>query len=343
MLHRLIERHWQTPNPLLTPILWPLARLFGLLAARRREGYLKGRRHSEKLPVPVVVVGNVQAGGSGKTPVVQALVCALQERGIRPGIISRGYGRSGQGVHVLNSQSTAEQAGDEPLLLHRSTGAPAAVGNRRAEAGRALWAAHPEVQIIVADDGLQHYALQRDFELAVFPAADVGRPLDLLPNGNLREPLARLESVNAVLLANSAPDSPEPDWALPDNVLLCRSRLQCGQIYRLHRPHELLPEGYLKQRRVIAAAAIAKPERFFAELARLGIETERQIALPDHASWQIADLPAADCYIVTEKDAVKLAADTAQEVWVLPVRAELSEALVQAVIRRCLPDREQAT
>ena len=292
MLHRLIERHWQTPNPLLTPILWPLARLFGLLAARRREGYLKGRRHSEKLPVPVVVVGNVQAGGSGKTPVAQALVRALQERGIRPGIISRGYGRSGQGVHVLNSQSTAEQAGDEPLLLHRSTGAPAAVGSRRAEAGRALLAAHPEVQIIVADDGLQHYALQRDFELAVFPAADVGRPLALLPNGNLREPL---------------------------------------------------PEGYLKQRRVIAAAAIAKPERFFAELARLGIETERQIALPDHAAWQIADLPAADCYIVTEKDAVKLAADTAQEVWVLPVCAELPEALVQAVIRRCLPGKEQAT
>ena len=343
MLHRLIERHWQTPNPLLTPILWPLARLFGLLAARRREGYLKGRRHSDKLPVPVVVVGNVQAGGSGKTPVVQALVRALQERGIRPGIISRGYGRSGQGVHVLNNQSTVAQAGDEPLLLHRSTGAPTAVGSRRAEAGRALLAEHPEVQIIVADDGLQHYALQRDFELAVFPAADVGRPLDLLPNGNLREPLQRLESVNAVLLANSTPDSPEPDWALPDNVLLCRSRLQCGQIYRLHRPHEPLPEGYLKQRRVIAAAAIAKPERFFAELARLGIETERQMALPDHAAWQIADLPAADCYIVTEKDAVKLAADTAQEVWVLPVRAELPEALVQAVIRRCLPDREQAT
>ena len=205
MLYRLIERHWQTPNPLLTPILWPLARLFGLLAARRREGYLKGQRHSEKLPVPVVVVGNVQAGGSGKTPVVQALVRALQERGIRPGIISRGYGRSGQGVHVLNNQSTAAQAGDEPLLLHRSTGAPAAVGSRRAEAGRALLAEHPEVQIIVADDGLQHYALQRDFELAVFPAADVGRPLDLLPNGNLREPLQRLESVNAVLLANSTP------------------------------------------------------------------------------------------------------------------------------------------
>ena len=340
MLHRLIERHWQTPNPLLTPILWPLARLFGLLAALRREGYLKGRRHSEKLPVPVVVVGNVQAGGSGKTPVAQALVRALQERGIRPGIISRGYGRSVQGVHVLNNQSTAVQAGDEPLLLHRSTGAPAAVGSRRAAAGRALLAEHPEVQIIIADDGLQHYALQRDFELAVFPTADVGRPLDLLPNGNLREPLQRLESVNAVLLANSTPDSPEPDWALPDNVLLCRSRLQCGQIYRLHRPHEPLPEGYLKQRRIIAAAAIAKPERFFAELARLGIETERQMALPDHAAWQIADLPAADCYIVTEKDAVKLAADTAQEVWVLPVRAELPEALVQAVIRRCLPDRE---
>ncbi|MBH5330132.1 tetraacyldisaccharide 4'-kinase [Eikenella sp. S3360] len=343
MLHRLIENHWRTPNPLLTPLLWPLARLFGILAARRRAGYLKGRRHSEKLPVPVAVVGNIQAGGSGKTPVVQALALALQTRGIRVGIISRGYGRSGRGVHVLSSESTAAQAGDEPLLLHRSTGAPTAVGNRRAEAGRALLAAHPEVQIILADDGLQHYALQRDFELAVFPAAEVGRRLDLLPHGNLREPLQRLESVNAVLLANSTPKSPMPDWRLPPEVLLCRSRLQCGQVYRLHRPHELLPEGYLKNRRVIAAAAIAKPERFFAELARLGIEPVRQIALPDHAAWQLADLPEADCYIVTEKDAVKLAADKAREAWVLPVRAELPEELVQAVIRRCLPGLIEAT
>ncbi|WP_225748637.1 tetraacyldisaccharide 4'-kinase [Eikenella sp. Marseille-P7795] len=343
MLHRLIERHWRKPNPLLTPLLRPLARLFGVLAARRREGYLKGRKPSEKLPVPVVVVGNIQAGGSGKTPVVQALARALQERGIRPGIISRGYGRTGRGVHVLTNESTAAQAGDEPLLLHRSTGAPAAVGSRRAEAGRALLAAHPEVQIIIADDGLQHYALQRDFELAVFPAAEVGRRLDLLPHGNLREPLQRLESVNAVLLANSTPESPAPDWRLPPEVLLCRSCLQCGNIYRLRRPHELLPAGYLKNRRVIAAAAIAKPERFFAELSRLGIEPVQHIALPDHAAWQVAGLPEADSYIVTEKDAVKLAADTAREVWVLPVRAELPEELVQAIIRRCLPGLIEAT
>lgn len=343
MLHRIIERHWQKPKPLLSLVLRPLSRLFGAVAARRRAGYLNGTRPSEKLPVPVVVVGNIQAGGSGKTPVVQALVRALQDKGIRPGIISRGYGRAGRGVHVLNHESTAAQAGDEPLLLQRSTGAPAAVGSRRAEAGRALLAAHPEVQIIVADDGLQHYALQRDFELAVFPVADVGKRLDLLPNGNLREPVQRLESVNAVLLANSRTDSPEPDWHLPEDVLLCRSRLQCGAIYRLHRPHELLPEGYLKNRRVIAAAAIAKPERFFAELAWLGIDTARQIALPDHADWQIDSLPAADCYIVTEKDAVKLAADTAQEVWVLPVRAELPAELVQAVIRRCLPEAAEVT
>ena len=343
MLHAILERHWQSPNSILRLLLRPLAILFGKIAARRRARYLAGSLKSEKPPVPVVVVGNIHAGGTGKTPITAALAAALQARGIAVGIVSRGYGRSLKTPHVLTARSTAAEAGDEPLLLYRRTQAPTAVARRRIEAARALLAAHPSLQIIIADDGLQHYALQRDFELAVFPAADVGRPLDLLPNGNLREPLQRLESVNAVLLANSTPDKPEPDWALPDNVLLCRSRLQCGQIYRLHRPHEPLPEGYLKQRSVIAAAAIAKPERFFAELARLGIETERQMALPDHAAWQIADLPAADCYIVTEKDAVKLAADTAQEVWVLPVRAELPEALVQAVIRRCLPDREQAT
>lgn len=338
MLRRLIEHHWQSPNPLLGLLLRPLSRLFGVIVARRWRNYLSGRKHSEKLAVPVVVVGNIQAGGSGKTPVVQALVSALQSYGIRPGIISRGYGRKGGEVHVLAPGSTAAQAGDEPLLLYRSTGAPTAVGSNRAAAGRALLAAYPGVQIIIADDGLQHYALQRDFEVAVFPAADVGRRLELLPAGNLREPQQRLHSVDAVLVSGSGPDASEPDWRLPSGVLLCRSGLQYGTPYRLHRPAQLLPEGYLKNRRCIAAAAIANPQRFFRALARQGIMAAEEVALPDHASWQIADLPAADSYIVTEKDAVKLAADTPQEVWVLPMRAVLPEELVQAVLRRCLPD-----
>ena len=201
-LHQIIERHWQQPQPLLKALLWPLSRLFQAVYGVRRYLYRTGRLKSEKLAVPVVVVGNIHAGGTGKTPVVAALVRGLQAKGIQVGIISRGYGRKSSGVHVLHHSSRAAEAGDEPLLLYRQTGAPTAVGSRRAEAGKALLAAHPEIELIIADDGLQHYALQRDVEIAVFPAADVGRhDLDLLPGGGLREPFARLHAADAVVVS----------------------------------------------------------------------------------------------------------------------------------------------
>ena len=207
-LHQIIERHWQRPNPFLSFLLKPLSKLFAKIAAKRRDDFVSGRLKSEKLPVPVVLVGNIHAGGTGKTPIVAALVSGLQEKGVKVGIISRGYGRKSKAVHVLNAASRAEDAGDEPLLLFRKTGAPTAVGSSRAEAGRALLAAHPDIGLIVADDGLQHYALRRDVEIAVFPAADTGRTdLDLLPNGNLREPLSRLDSVDAVVVSGGKADA----------------------------------------------------------------------------------------------------------------------------------------
>jgi len=207
-LHQIIERHWQRPNPFLSFLLKPLSKLFAKIAAKRRDDFVSGRLKSEKLPVPVVVVGNIHAGGTGKTPIVAALVSGLQEKDIKVGIISRGYGRKRKAVHVLNAESRAEDAGDEPLLLFRKTGAPTAVGSSRAEAGRALLAAHPDIGLIVADDGLQHYALRRDVEIAVFPAADTGRTdLDLLPNGSLREPLSRLDSVDAVVVSGGKADA----------------------------------------------------------------------------------------------------------------------------------------
>ena len=131
-LRQILERHWQTPNPILRVFLAPLSRLFGLIAARRRARFLSGSLKTEKLPVPVVVVGNIHVGGTGKTPITAALVSALQARGIRVGIVSRGYGRSLKIPHLLTPASTAAQAGDEPLMLYRQTRAPTAVAARRA-------------------------------------------------------------------------------------------------------------------------------------------------------------------------------------------------------------------
>ena len=175
MLHTLLERHWQSPRPVLRLLLRPLSIMFRAIATRRRARYLAGSLKSEKLPVPVVIVGNIHAGGTGKTPITAALVVALQTRGIAVGIISRGYGRSLKTPHVLTAHSTAAEAGDEPLLLHRRTHAPTAVARYRIAAARALLAAHPSLQIIIADDGLQHYALARDLEICVFPAAETTR------------------------------------------------------------------------------------------------------------------------------------------------------------------------
>lgn len=330
-LHQIIERHWQRPNPFLSFLLKPLSKLFAKIAAKRRDDFVSGRLKSEKLSVPVVVVGNIHAGGTGKTPIVAALVSSLQEKGIKVGIISRGYGRKSKAVHVLNVASRAEDAGDEPLLLFRKTDAPTAVGSSRAEAGRALLAAHPDIGLIVADDGLQHYALRRDVEIAVFPAVDTGRTdLDLLPNGSLREPLSRLDSVDAVVVSGGKADA---SFAPSENMF--HSRIETGQIYRLNQPSETLDTGRLKKQTVAAVAGIAKPERFFDSLRNMGITLNQTVALPDHADIAAADLPNADAVIITEKDAVKFSDDlNLNHVWVLPVCAIIEPDLAAFVLGR---------
>ena len=303
-LHQIIERHWQSPNPFLSLLLKPLSKLFAKIAAKRRDDFVSGRLKSEKLPVPVVVVGNIHAGGTGKTPIVAALVSGLQEKGVKVGIISRGYGRKSKAVHVLNTASS------------------------RAEAGRALLAAHPELELIVTDDGLQHYALQRDMEIAVFPAADTGRTdLDLLPNGSLREPLSRLASVDAVVVSGGKADA-----AFKPSENMFVSHIETGRIYRLNRPFEKLDLEGLGNQTVAAVAGIAKPERFFNTLQSMNIALKQTVALPDHADITAADLPDADVVIITEKDAVKFSdGHGLNHVWVLPVYAIIEPDLAAFV------------
>ncbi|HGO7397323.1 TPA: tetraacyldisaccharide 4'-kinase [Neisseria meningitidis] len=329
--HTVIERHWQKPYPVLSFLLKPLSGLFAKIAAKRRTDFLSGKRQSEKLPVPVVVVGNIHAGGTGKTPIVAALVSGLQEKGVKVGIISRGYGRKSKAVHVLNAASRAEDAGDEPLLLFSKTGAPTAVGSSRAEVGRALLAAHPDIGLIVADDGLQHYALQRDVEIAVFPSADTARQdLDLLPNGNLREPLSRLDSVDAVVVSGGKADA-----LFRPSENMFHSRIEAGRIYRLNNPSEILDTGRLKNQTVVAVAGIAKPARFFDSLRHMGITLNQTVALPDHADISAADLPDADAVIITEKDAVKFSDGIGlNHIWVLPVCTIIEPDLAEFVLER---------
>jgi len=272
--------------------LWPLSLLFGALAAVRRHAYRVGWIKSERLSVPVIIVGNVIAGGSGKTPLVMALVKHLQARGIASGVVSRGYGRASAKCLEVKPDSEARDAGDEPLLIAHACKVPVFVAVRRAEAARALLAAHPATRVIVCDDGLQHYGLQRDIEICVFDERGIGNGW-LLPAGPLREPWPR-----AVDLVVCTRDTPGVTGFAVDRQLAGHA---------LRADGTSIPLEQLKDRRLKAVAAIAKPDAFFAMLRASGLDLAQTIALPDHADFtQLAFMDDGAELLCTEKDAVKL-------------------------------------
>jgi tetraacyldisaccharide 4'-kinase len=274
-------------------LLWPLSLLYGALAALRRSLYRLGLLRTGRVEVPVVVVGNVIAGGSGKTPVVMAVVRHLEARGLRTGVVSRGYGRRTRDCREVQDDSDPAEVGDEPALIRRATGAPVFVARRRIEAARALLARHPATQVIVSDDGLQHLALGRDVEICVFDDRGVGNGW-LLPAGLLREPWPR--RCDLVLHTGERP------------AFAGFTARRTLADHALQRDGTRIPLAALGGRRLVAVAAIAKPEAFFQMLRARGLVLAQSIALPDHddfSRWQ----PPADSgqvLLCTEKDAVKL-------------------------------------
>ena len=332
-LYQIIEQHWQKPNPFLRLILSPFSALFRKIVAKRRAQFLAGSLKTQKLSIPVIVIGNIHAGGTGKTPITAALVNALQQRGYQVGIISRGYGRQSRQTHVLHSGSNAHEAGDEPLMLFKQTHAPTAVANKRYDAGRALITQYPNLQMIICDDGLQHYALERDVEICVFPNSDVAQKhLDVLPNGSLREPLTRLNDVDFIVISNGIPSKTDL-FRQPEKLFFSQTHVLPP--YRFNNPTETLHSNHLKNTDIcIAIAGIARPQRFFQSLQQQGFSLHKTITLPDHASIHLDQLPAADYIFITEKDAAKLPQNTPNHIWVLPIYASIEPDLAQAVLTR---------
>ena len=274
-------------------LLWPLSQLYGALAALQRGLYRIGLKRTERIGVPVIVVGNVIAGGAGKTPAVMAVVQHLQARGWRVGVVSRGYGRHTRDCREVLPDSDPAEVGDEPALIRRTTGAPMFVASRRVEAARALLAAHPDVRCIVSDDGLQHLALGRDLEICVFDDRGTGNGW-LLPAGPLRESWPR--RCDLVLHSGGQPAFAgfRSQRALSHEAV----RSDGGRV----------PLASLAGRQLIALAAIARPEDFFSMLCAQGVVLTQTIALPDHDDfdrWQRPKLEGA-VLLCTEKDAVKL-------------------------------------
>lgn len=328
-----LQADWWRPRPsVLCQALRPLSWLYAAAAALHRAAYRRGWRQVLQAPVPVVVVGNLIAGGAGKTPTTIALVQALQAAGRCPGIVSRGYGRRGQAVQAVHRDSTADEVGDEPLLMQRRTGVPVWVGQARVQAARALCAAHPQVDVLVCDDGLQHHTLARDVEVWVFDERGSGNGLRL-PAGPLREAVPARLPPGALLLYTG----PQPSTPLP------------GALARRHGGHALpladwwagltaqrVPLSLLQGRPLLALAGMASPEKFFATLRAAGLRFQA-LPQPDHARYDQLPWPhegEGTEVITTEKDAVKLLPQRmgGKPVWVVPLDLELPASLVHQVL-----------
>ena len=316
--------------------LQPMSMLFRTSVALRRKRFLES--DGERMPVPVVIVGNLTVGGAGKTPLVIGLVEALRREGYTPGVISRGYGgrltRAKDAVVavVAGESDAADRYGDESVLIRRRTGAPVFVGRRRVDVALALLAAHPEVDVVVSDDGLQHYALARNFEIAVFDERGAGNGR-MLPAGPLREPLSRLAEIDAIVL-NGASTSLPP---LPDDVVPLRPpyrmELVPGDAYKVNEPTTTRPLQSFRGRRLTAAAGIGNPQRFFALLKTQGL-TFHRMPLDDHHRYRENPFTRrnSEAVLMTEKDAVKCARFDEARMWAVPVSAAIDPALVEAVL-----------
>jgi tetraacyldisaccharide 4'-kinase len=316
------------PTPLALALA-PLSLLFGAMAAVRRALYRMRVVRAAGVGVPVVVVGNLTAGGAGKTPLADALARALSRRGYVPGIVSRGYGRrDARRVTIVTPAADPRDVGDEPLVLARR-GWPIAVGADRAGAARALLSANPRCNVVICDDGLQHYALARDVEIAVVDGArGLGNGL-LLPAGPLREPRSRLADVDAVVTLASAGAAPDV------GVRAFAMTLAPGPLRRVGAAGVQQPVATFAGVRVHAIAGIGNPDRFFRMLETLGMVVARH-PFPDHHAYGPTDLAFADGapIVMTEKDAVKCERFADERCWYVPVDATIDPALVERVVEK---------
>ena len=324
-----IERHWHSIT-LVSVLLYPLSLVFQAAVAVRRAAYHMGLLETVRLPAPVVIVGNLAIGGTGKTPLVLWLATFLRERGRRPGIVSRGYGGSATGPAPVPPAGDPSRYGDEPVLLAQRAGCPVWIGADRAAAGQALLAAHPDCDVIVSDDGLQHYRLARDVEIVVSPAES--RNTWMLPAGPLREPPSRSADADAIVTHERQAATRSASTGGPPVFVMTLA----GSTFRnLLNPASSAEADRFRHRNVHAVAGIGHPQRFFRHLQGLGLDFTAH-PFPDHHPFAASDLQfaGADAVLMTEKDAVKCVAYADEHHWALRVDAQVDPALGELVLNK---------
>ena len=314
-----IQQFWRHKR-LVNYLLLPLAALFAVVAYGRRLAYHQRWLRAKKPAIPVVVVGNVVVGGGGKTPAVIALVQALRVRGFSPGVVSRGFGGSYRGVHKVREGDDWRVCGDEALLIYRHTSVPVCLARRRIDAVAKL--ATLGCDIAISDDGLQHYAMQRDLEICVVNA-DYGFGNGwFFPAGPLRELPSRVRTCDMTLIIGGQAITGEYSVAL-----------EVEKIYPLSAPDDDISIDLLKNKQMTALAGIANPAAFFTMLRTMGMTVEETISLKDHGRLSDAELTAitSDIILMTEKDAVKYPQSSAR-LYAIALRCRLPDEVISRVV-----------
>lgn len=324
-----LERHWYRITPV-SFLLIPVSLIFRAAVALRHTLYRTGSLKVVRLPIPVIVVGNITVGGTGKTPLVAWLVGYLRSHGMHPGVVSRGYPGRHRTPAAVTAASNAATCGDEAVLLARRCEGPVWVGTDRAATAQALCVADPECDVIVSDDGLQHYRLGRDIEIVVIDGRrGAGNGL-MLPAGPLREPATRLTGVDAIVVNVSESATVGLKTVRPAAYAMT---VVGDEFHNLLNPALRAGPERFRGRKVHAIAGIGRPERFFQLLRRLGIDFAAHV-FPDHHAYAASDLSFADAeyVLMTEKDAVKCGNFAHERHWVLPVSAEPDSAFGKLVL-----------
>ena len=334
-----LTQEWQRNGPwqlLLRPVSW----LFRLLVTMRRGAYRVNLLKSHSVGVPVIIVGNINVGGTGKTPVVLALMGLLAKQGKHCGIVTRGYHRQsrdpkGRVIHAIPPIAQDPVESDEAALLARRSGVPVYAAVNRVEAARTLLRNHPEVDVILSDDGMQHYALQRDIEICVIDGVRGLGNGGLLPAGPLREPRSRLDAVDVIVVNGDASnfDATQFSFSTPVFNMTLANELFIN----------LKTDGCLGRKDALAAfngmrihamAGTGHPQRFFSHLARLGLKLATTRPFPDHHDYRAGDFPGAEAQIIlmTEKDAVKCGSFADERMWFMRVDAILPDNFTDFVL-----------